>query len=94
LDGEVLALQSRDYHGDFYYLTNASSQIRNHPYLSGGPTSLSNNFVDNLTPTALSYSGVTPGTAIVTTKHICLATKNKLLVHGLSSTSENIFELH
>jgi hypothetical protein len=49
--------------------------------------------VDNLTPTALSYSGVTPGTVIITTKHVCLVTKNKLLVHGLSSTSENIFEL-
>ena len=45
--GSILALQARDYHSDFYYLTAGSPAIRNQPFLPGDGTSLSTAVVNN-----------------------------------------------
>jgi hypothetical protein len=94
LSDTVLALQSRDYHSDFYYLTAGSTLIRNHPYLPGDGTSLSTSFNDGLTSRQLDYLSSTSGSVIVDPKHTCLVDKSKLLVYGISASSSRVFELH
>ena len=94
MSGNVLALQARDYHSDFFYLTDNSAAIRNQPFLTGDGTNLSRSFVNNLTPRSLNYEGSAPGSVIVTVKEMCLVDKNKLLVYGQSSGNDSVFELH
>ena len=95
LDGHVIALQSRDYHSDFFYLTIGSSVIRNHRYISDSVAPLDLDYVGGpIMERALDYTGVTPASMIVTPKNICLVDKNKLLVYGLSIFNDSVFELH
>lgn len=93
MDGTVLALQVRDYHSDFYFLTSTSTSIRSQPYLSGDGTSLSMATDITLSPILFNYQSAS---IITTTKEICLVNKNQLLVYGHSAgpTPDRVFELH
>jgi hypothetical protein len=95
IEGQTITdIQIRDYHADFYFLTQGSTQIFNKAYYSDREILSSYLPFTPLPNEALNYSSSPNQSQIIEPDGICLVDKNKLLVQGRTQNSEWALELH